>query len=1656
MSSAFGGFPSSGFNFFNASQDDKKSKSLRFDKNDNNNGSQQNNNFNRNKGKPFTSNSNNRGPFFENVLIKGEGKNRGSFSTSKEKSPVRTSRFSDRSNTKTSSDPLNKQKQSLTKQNFGNNNHNTGTAHFKNKNYGSFQALDKKGNYMSTKSKFNAENSGSNSVTRDNKTNNNYTSGGKSNTNTTTTTTTTTNNNNNNKTNKNNNKVNSFNTNETKPKIINEQKNKKKKNIIHNDNKLTLNPLPHEKENSLGPLLPNPDQNGFFKHDINQRELPKFMIRERAQLLPTEFKQDQWDKANQLKMLQMEETSSGDTQELYDMFRKMRVMERKMMENKKLVDKAEESKDLSEAIVFQGTCLDMCPIFERTRRSLENNVSNLEKIDGKISREKAIKAFARPAASAPPSLPSDVRPPHVLMKTLDYIVDNVIGNLPEGEPFLWDRMRSIRQDFTYQNYCGPEAVDCNERICRIHLLILHIMAKSNAEYSKQQEIEQLTKALITLCEIYDDARNAGLNLPNEPEFRAYWLLHNIRDSECDYVIQNLPLEVINNKSVQLALAFRRIVSNSNFKDRGHISTPNGLNLYKSFFKLLSDPKTPFLMASFLENYINEIRFYGFLQMKSSTNKKLKPIPFQFFIETFRFNNFQELIDFCHYYSVDIEGSDHVVIQSLEHTNHLLPEKSPLKQAWLQCVDEKMIQLGDFKNIINVGKSNFNKDYLINKHFGISMSQTSSVEDLDEEKMVENGNEAVGAKLSEPVTKPDFTGLNRDSKTDGALVSHSRGDIAINTGKSLFGKGTLTKSFNEPKPSDQSVFSLGNKTAPVAKFDVSSKDAFFDNISLGLKRDQSTTPTPQARDVNKGFAKPSKDELDNMENVSRNYKDKAPISFQQSFNSELPANHAILPDMSNNVGEFGLRRVTDQQYSIGLSNETETNEQVKKIIPSRQIKSTSVQQTAKTVKFSQNDLIQARRAQVIETMNEEQITNFCHQEIGEIIKENMAKYQIRESKLNSIAEELYTAFLREQVYMTYLEARAIVQCRKVSQRRWLKRWQVKLQHEMEHKAKTKRLRTDILKVEKSIGVPSKRCVSLDYFLKNQQGSPTIGGSFNSLNNNGRGGQLLTPIKNEKREISLLGCSCKIDLYQDYLEPILGTKQSLIKYCNLKNVGIDISIFSDNWKDTSSKWLYENMHIGMKVNAGDDLSLSVKGYDFDHAFDSNEQCNTQLLIFNTGVTGEDIFDLENKLKKDGEMLISLLNSKNFMKNHYRFNILLLYWESVDTKYDVNELYEFFQLSKIFEIFGHTLVKRIDFLKIKNKKSMENLKIGLKEIALDFKFDLTNDSGIPYFDYLKKQQRQEDNFSNKRLVSSLLRGNNDFDDASQDFMIKKNKIDDKLQKMLKEEQMKYMQQKTANQKNTFQFMKRYPKKNVLQDKSNRKVSVLNSDVELNETPRGITNSMHQMNNIAEEESFDDGNDESLIDSSYHSVIGPSRSSGQYIRPAIDSPVGIPVVTQLDERSKKLIRNLTFNYNGSKEDGLYEINGHQSKESNVKNGNSLPFIKTPTFESGSTTPSELMKRPLSHFFTPTILRKNATKQGERSFSSSMRTPSSRVVSINRLINGDNNSSKSNEPLFSNAPTVRKHKPYGKRISSVSSNASSVSELKNLVDSVVKKLENV
>ncbi|KAF9584023.1 hypothetical protein BGW38_007828, partial [Lunasporangiospora selenospora] len=180
----------------------------------------------------------------------------------------------------------------------------------------------------------------------------------------------------------------------------------------------------------------------------------------------------------------------------FEELKEKRVREREEAIRQGTIPDPTKPRRLEDAITFVGTCMDMCPEYERHEREYQTSLEKFEKIPGtdSVNHALAVKAFARPAAGADQPLPSDVRPPHVLLKTLDYLMTEIVsdGNLSDSHSFVRDRTRSIRQDFTLQNNRGLEAIHAHEIIARYHIMCMHQLCEDDG-FSAQQEMEQLQK-----------------------------------------------------------------------------------------------------------------------------------------------------------------------------------------------------------------------------------------------------------------------------------------------------------------------------------------------------------------------------------------------------------------------------------------------------------------------------------------------------------------------------------------------------------------------------------------------------------------------------------------------------------------------------------------------------------------------------------------------------------------------------------------------------------------------------------------------------------------------------------------------------------------------------------------------------------------------------------------------------------------------------------------------------------------------------------------------------------------------------------------------------------------------------------------------------------
>lgn len=291
-----------------------------------------------------------------------------------------------------------------------------------------------------------------------------------------------------------------------------------------------------------------------------------------------------------------------------------------------------------------------------------------------------VKRFRRSAAGYDEQLPSDIRTPHTLRRTLDYLLDKVIGGderLATVHKYVWDRTRGIRNDFSIQQVTKPEdvkiAVECYERIARFHILSLHQLA--NAEnlwegenFDAHQEREQLNNTLLSLLYYYDDHRQ-HIDFPNEGEFRAYCIIFELQSQNPDLEdrVQSWPQNLLNDKRVKTALKLYKAAGNTLF-DQGPLRPMEAFAIAQnnsgSFWNVLSSNAVSYIMACVAEIYFGPVRFAALDALWHSAKSapagqqaKSRDWSIADLTAYLRFDTEEETKDFCGAFELDFTADD---------------------------------------------------------------------------------------------------------------------------------------------------------------------------------------------------------------------------------------------------------------------------------------------------------------------------------------------------------------------------------------------------------------------------------------------------------------------------------------------------------------------------------------------------------------------------------------------------------------------------------------------------------------------------------------------------------------------------------------------------------------------------------------------------------------------------------------------------------------------------------------------------------------------------------------------------------------------------------------------------------------------------------------
>ncbi|KAM7472616.1 hypothetical protein LguiA_010799 [Lonicera macranthoides] len=245
-----------------------------------------------------------------------------------------------------------------------------------------------------------------------------------------------------------------------------------------------------------------------------------------------------------------------------------------------------------------GTCPFMCPVEERAWRERLRDLAVFERLDGNPGKTSSSLAVKKDVGA------SDVRPLPVLEDTLNYLFNLLNSREYPFEvvhDFIFDRTRSIRQDLAMQNIISDKAVLMYERMVKFHVISHHKLQRHSGspDISPMHHLnmEQLTKALSSLYNLYDANQNSHSISENEAEFRSFYVLLHLGS-------ENQPM------GESLSLWFHRvhssIIKSKEMCFARRILRYFRLGNYKRFMSTI-EAEASYLQYCIIEPYIIEVR-----------------------------------------------------------------------------------------------------------------------------------------------------------------------------------------------------------------------------------------------------------------------------------------------------------------------------------------------------------------------------------------------------------------------------------------------------------------------------------------------------------------------------------------------------------------------------------------------------------------------------------------------------------------------------------------------------------------------------------------------------------------------------------------------------------------------------------------------------------------------------------------------------------------------------------------------------------------------------------------------------------------------------------------------------------------------------------------
>ncbi|KAI1289644.1 SAC3 domain-containing protein 1 [Halotydeus destructor] len=220
-----------------------------------------------------------------------------------------------------------------------------------------------------------------------------------------------------------------------------------------------------------------------------------------------------------------------------------------------------------------GTCLEMCPLSEMNERTRAGTLHEFE-VKPETKREKfptpiqskVVKQFCRSSAGDILHREERLRPIHVLLKTMDYLVYEILTkkDVPWNlvYDFAFDRMRAIRQDMVIQQIGGSQKILIMERMVLFHLYAGYTLCEKPARLYDSVINETHIKECLQILLVHYSEQNSKA-ICRRPLFESMYLLYNLGSTDAMLRYGSLPKSLQQNSRIKRAFKMSLEYMNSN-------------------------------------------------------------------------------------------------------------------------------------------------------------------------------------------------------------------------------------------------------------------------------------------------------------------------------------------------------------------------------------------------------------------------------------------------------------------------------------------------------------------------------------------------------------------------------------------------------------------------------------------------------------------------------------------------------------------------------------------------------------------------------------------------------------------------------------------------------------------------------------------------------------------------------------------------------------------------------------------------------------------------------------------------------------------------------------------------------------------------------------